>query len=48
MNPWPFVVAAYALTLGGTAMLLVASWAAMRRAEQPKASTPPLSNTVEA
>lgn len=48
MNPWPFVVAAYALTLGGTAMLLVATWAAMRRAERPRPSAPPLSSTAEA
>jgi hypothetical protein len=34
MNPWPFVVAAYALTLGGAAALAVASWIAMRRAER--------------
>ena len=35
MNPWPFVVAAYALTLGGTAALVAVSWLAMRRAEGP-------------
>ena len=34
MNPWPFVAAAYAVTLGGTAALVVASWIAMRRAER--------------
>jgi heme export protein D (CcmD) len=34
MNPWPFVIAAYALTLLGTAGLTLASWAAMRRAER--------------
>jgi hypothetical protein len=33
MNPWPFVIAAYALTLVGTAVLTLWSWAAMRRAE---------------
>jgi hypothetical protein len=33
MNPWPFVIAAYALTLAGVAALVLASWAAMRRAE---------------
>ena len=33
MNPWPFVIAAYALTLIGTAALALSSWAAMRRAE---------------
>jgi hypothetical protein len=30
---WPFVIAAYALGLGGTAALIVHSWLAMRRAE---------------
>jgi heme exporter protein CcmD len=34
VNPWPFVVAAYALTLLGTATLALWSWAAMRRAER--------------
>jgi hypothetical protein len=34
MNPWPFVVAAYALTLLGTAGLCVASWRAMASAER--------------
>ena len=38
MNPWPFVIAAYALTLLATALLIVLSWRAMRKAE------PPLSN----
>ena len=33
MNPWPFVIAAYALALGGTAALVLWSWLAMRRAE---------------
>ena len=33
MNPWPFVVAAYALALAGTAALTCWSWLAMRRAE---------------
>jgi hypothetical protein len=33
MNPWPFVEAAYALALGGTAALTLWSWVAMRRAE---------------
>ena len=33
MNPWPFIVAAYALTLAGTLVLVGASWRAMRRAE---------------
>lgn len=34
MNPWPFVVAAYAAALLGTAALLLWSYAAMRRAER--------------
>ena len=33
MNPWPFVVAAYAIAFGGTAALTLWSWIAMRRAE---------------
>ncbi|MEA3037085.1 MAG: hypothetical protein QOH04_2862 [Sphingomonadales bacterium] len=33
MNPWPFVIAAYAVALLGTAGLLAWSYAAMRRAE---------------
>lgn len=34
MNPWPFVIGAYALTLGATALLSALSWRAMRRAER--------------
>ena len=34
MNAWPFVIAAYALALGGTAAVALASFAAMRRAER--------------
>lgn len=33
MNPWPFVIAAYAVALVGTGVLLIASFVAMRRAE---------------
>ena len=33
MNPWPFVVAAYAAALLGTVGLVLWSWSAMRRAE---------------
>ena len=33
MNPWPFVIAAYAVSLSVTAVLLVLSFASMRRAE---------------
>jgi hypothetical protein len=34
VNPWPFVFAAYALTLLATAALALWSWAAMRWAER--------------
>jgi hypothetical protein len=34
MNPWPFVAAAYGLTLGVTALLILISWRAMRAAER--------------
>ena len=33
MNPWPFVTAAYAVTVGATMALLVWAWLSMRRAE---------------
>ena len=33
MNPWPFVIAAYALALAGTAAVTWWSWTDMRRAE---------------
>jgi heme exporter protein CcmD len=33
VNPWPFIAAAYALTLLVTAGTLLWSWIAMRRAE---------------
>jgi heme exporter protein D len=33
LNHWTFVSAAYALTIAGTAVLIVHSWVAMRRAE---------------
>ena len=33
MNPWPFIIGAYALALLGTIGLTLSSWAAMRRAE---------------
>ena len=33
MNPWPFVIAAYVLTLMATAALVLLSWRSMRRAE---------------
>ncbi len=33
MNHWPFILAAYGLAIGGTLLLTLASFAAMRRAE---------------
>jgi hypothetical protein len=33
MNPWPFVIAAYAVAILATAALLLISYAAMRRSE---------------
>jgi hypothetical protein len=33
MNPWQFVIAAYAVCLGGTALLLLWAWQSMRSAE---------------
>ena len=33
MNPWPFVIAAYAVTIAATAVLILWSVASMRRAE---------------
>jgi heme exporter protein CcmD len=34
MNPWPFVIGAYAVALVATAALLLLSYASMRRAER--------------
>lgn len=34
MNAWPFVIAAYCVTLGGAAALSLVSYLAMRRAEK--------------
>ena len=33
MNPWPFVIGAYAIALAGTLGLSLWSWLTMRRAE---------------
>lgn len=33
VDPWPFIVAAYALTIAGTLAMAVWSFVAMRRAE---------------
>lgn len=35
MSQWTFVIAAYTGMLGGAGALTLASWLAMRRAEQP-------------
>lgn len=34
MNPWPFVIAAYALAALGVASVSLLSWQSMRRAER--------------
>jgi hypothetical protein len=34
VNPWPFVVAAYGVTIAASAAIAWASYAAMRRAER--------------
>ncbi len=34
MNPWPFVIAAYALTIGGTAVVTLWAYVSMLRAER--------------
>ncbi len=34
MNPWPFVTAAYVVTLGGGAIIASLSYLAMRRSEK--------------
>ena len=33
MNPWPFVIAAYAVAIAATAGLLIWSWRSMHHAE---------------
>jgi hypothetical protein len=33
LDHWPFIVASYALSIGGTLVLVAQSWLAMRRAE---------------
>jgi hypothetical protein len=33
LDPWPFVIAAYAIVIVAVALLSFASWRAMRRAE---------------
>jgi hypothetical protein len=34
LDPWPFVIGAYALTIAATLALVAWSWLAMRRAEK--------------
>ena len=34
MNPWPFVIAAYAIVIGGSALLTLWAWQSMRAAER--------------
>jgi hypothetical protein len=34
LDPWPFVIAAYALGIGATLVLVAWSWWAMRAAER--------------
>ena len=34
LDPWPFIIGAYAVALLGTAALVLASFIAMRRAER--------------
>ena len=34
MNPWPFVIVAYVITLGGAAVIAVWAWISMRHAER--------------
>ena len=38
MNPWHFVIAAYAVAMGATIVMLVVSLIAMRRAEAAAAA----------
>jgi hypothetical protein len=33
MSHWPYIIAAYVLTIGGMAALVLASWLRMRKAE---------------
>ena len=38
MNHWPFIIGAYAVTILGTGIVALWSWAAMRRAEAEAAA----------
>ena len=39
MNPWPFVIAAYALVAAGAGWLAIGGWLAMRAAERQPVSS---------
>ena len=39
LDPWPFVIAAYARGVGATLVLVAWSWLAMRRAEKRREGT---------
>nr|WP_166175689.1 hypothetical protein [Altererythrobacter segetis] len=39
LDPWPFVIAAYAVGIGATLALVAWSWLAMRRAEKRREET---------
>ena len=39
LDHWPFVIAAYAIGLGGLSVLLAWSWESMRRAERRRDET---------
>ena len=34
MNHWPFIIAAYAIVIGGSAALTIWAWQSMRAAER--------------
>jgi hypothetical protein len=38
MKPWPFVIAAYAVAIGGTLLLVLWAWRSMRDAEAQAAA----------
>ena len=34
LDPWTFIIAAYAIGVGGTVVMVASSWLGMRRAEK--------------
>ena len=38
IDPWPFIIGAYAIAMIGTLVLTFSSWRAMRRAERDVAA----------